>query len=77
MLIRKFIFAILVASVITKGIFIRYSNIEGLLSKGCILGVTALGLTFVIVSGEIDLSIGALFGLDIAVMSLFIRKGIM
>jgi ribose transport system permease protein len=70
------VIALIVATIITDGVIMRPSNIQGILSRASIIGIVALGQTFVILTGNIDLSTGALFGFTIALLSLLKRSGV-
>lgn len=48
---------------ITGGIFLTPRNVSNLLRQTAITGLLAAGMVFVIISGEIDLSVGAQLGL--------------
>ena len=48
---------IIVASAITKGTFLNYSNIRNVLRQVTIMGFASLGMCIVIITGNIDLSI--------------------
>lgn len=50
-------------SVMTEGAFITPRNVSNLLRQMSITGMLACGMVFVIIAGEIDLSVGALLGL--------------
>lgn len=50
-------------SVMTDGAFISPRNVSNLLRQMSITGMLACGMVFVIIAGEIDLSVGALLGL--------------
>lgn len=50
-------------SVMTDGSFITPRNVSNLLRQMSITGMLACGMVFVIIAGEIDLSVGALLGL--------------
>lgn len=56
--------AVLVAvfSVVADG-FLRASNLEGILAQVAVVGVIALAVNQVILSGEIDISMGSMLGL--------------
>ena len=41
--------------------FLTFANLENLLSQNAPIGIVAIGMTFVIISGGFDLSVGALF----------------
>lgn len=66
---------ILVAAILSRGVIIRFSNIQAILSRASIVGVVAVGQAFVILTGEIDLSTGALFGFAIGIVSVLSRIG--
>ncbi|KVE34655.1 sugar ABC transporter permease [Burkholderia sp. TSV86] len=50
-------------SVLTQGAFITPRNVSNLLRQMSITGMLACGMVFVIIAGEIDLSVGSLLGL--------------
>jgi D-xylose transport system permease protein len=50
-------------TVMTEGAFITPRNVSNLLRQMSITGMLACGMVFVIIAGEIDLSVGALLGL--------------
>ena len=50
-------------SVLTDGAFVSPRNLSNLLRQMSITGMLACGMVFVIISGEIDLSVGSLLGL--------------
>jgi len=50
-------------SVLTHGAFVTPRNVSNLLRQMSITGMLACGMVFVIIAGEIDLSIGSLLGL--------------
>ncbi|MEN3008641.1 ABC transporter permease [Pseudothermotoga sp.] len=60
------IFAVLVVllTVATKGAFLSFGNITNLLRQTSINGVVALAMLFVIITGGIDLSVGAIVGIS-------------
>ncbi len=51
--------------------FLTLNNIQNLLRQTAIYGVIAIGMTFVIISGGIDLSVGAVVGLSGVLSSMF------
>lgn len=61
------VFLIVVLTISTKGIFLRYSNISNLLMRNSLIAIIALGQTLVILTGGIDLSVGS----NLALSSLF------
>ncbi|WP_330221420.1 sugar ABC transporter permease [Marinomonas phaeophyticola] len=50
-------------SIATEGAFITPRNISNLIRQTAIVGVLAIGMVFVIISAEIDLSVGSMMGL--------------
>lgn len=50
-------------SIATDGAFISPRNISNLIRQTAIVGVLAIGMVFVIISAEIDLSVGSMMGL--------------
>ncbi|RQZ10081.1 sugar ABC transporter permease [Burkholderia sp. Bp9031] len=50
-------------SVLTDGAFVTPRNVSNLLRQMSITGMLACGMVFVIIAGEIDLSVGSLLGL--------------
>lgn len=50
-------------SVATDGAYLNARNISNLLRQTSITGILAIGMVFVIISAEIDLSVGSLMGL--------------
>ncbi|WP_369054341.1 sugar ABC transporter permease [Burkholderia gladioli] len=53
----------LLFSILTHGAFITPRNLSNLLRQMSIAGMLACGMVFVIIAGEIDLSVGSLLGL--------------
>ncbi|KKJ07506.1 sugar ABC transporter permease [Burkholderia gladioli] len=53
----------LLFSILTHGAFITPRNLSNLLRQMSITGMLACGMVFVIIAGEIDLSVGSLLGL--------------
>ena len=49
---------------IASGSFLQYSNIMGILLSTAVIGILALGATFVIITGGIDLSVGTVMTLS-------------
>ena len=60
--ILSFVLLVIFASVINKN-FLTYSNLSTLMLQSSIKGIIALGMTLVIISGQIDLSVGSLAAL--------------
>lgn len=62
---------ILVMTLINGPGFLSVSNIQGILTQGSIYGIMALGVTFIIISGGIDLSAGSMVALAAVVSASF------
>jgi ribose transport system permease protein len=52
--------------------FLQFSNIVGILLSTAVIGILALGATFVIITGGIDLSVGTVMTLSSVMTALFI-----
>ncbi|WP_186119918.1 sugar ABC transporter permease [Burkholderia gladioli] len=61
----------LLFSILTHGAFITPRNLSNLLRQMSITGMLACGMVFVIIAGEIDLSVGSLLGLLGGVAAIF------
>ncbi len=55
--------------------FLTFANIMLNLNSSVIYAVVAIGIAFVIITGEIDVSVGATLGLTAAVCGSFVRDG--
>ena len=58
----SFIALVIVASIINKQ-FLTYANLSTLMLQSTIKGIIALGMTLIIISGQIDLSVGSMAAL--------------
>ncbi|KAF2958459.1 ABC transporter [Thermotoga sp. Ku-13t] len=63
-LLLIFVVLVVFLATVTKGKFLSFGNITNLLRQTSINGVVALAMLFVIITGGIDLSVGALVGLS-------------
>jgi rhamnose transport system permease protein len=54
--------------------FLTLSNLNNMLINACIMGILAVGMMMVIITGGIDLSIGATLALSGMVAGLFVRE---
>jgi ribose/xylose/arabinose/galactoside ABC-type transport system permease subunit len=74
------IFLVLVVLVISFGVlnkrFISIENISNLLRSTSIIGVVAIGMTFVIISGGIDLSVGSVLALSSVIAARLMTSGV-
>ncbi len=66
----------IIATIVTKGIFIKPSNLSSIILRASILGTIAIGQTLVILTAGIDLCVAANVGFTVAMMSLSLRMGI-
>jgi len=55
--------------------FLRIANLLNVLRQVSLLGIIAVGMTMVIISGEIDLSVGAVYGIAAVSCGLLMRSG--
>ncbi|MGI5173461.1 ABC transporter permease [Treponema sp. OMZ 840] len=70
---------IVIISVITASInpkFFRMHNIMNIFEQISVLGLVSVGATIIIISGNFDISVGALIGLTSCVMAIGINNGI-
>ncbi|GDX51312.1 sugar ABC transporter permease [Bacteroidota bacterium] len=58
----------------TDGIFLSAANITNLVRQSSIVGILAIGMLLVIVSGNIDLSVGSMVGFFGGIASIFFMK---
>lgn len=70
-----FVVALLLATVLSRGTFLQPANLKNLLLQGAILGVVALGQLLVVLTGGIDLSVGAAIALSSVLFVLLQQHG--
>ena len=68
-----FVFALFAA--LTPSKFATVANLQLMLLQTAVVGTAALGMTMVIVSGGIDLSVGSVIALTTVVVALFLNLG--
>lgn len=56
--------------------FLSYNNLTNLLRQTSIIGVIAVGMTFVIIAGGIDLSVGSTLAFSSILASMMMRSGL-
>jgi ribose/xylose/arabinose/galactoside ABC-type transport system permease subunit len=61
---------------VSTPVFLTLDNIMNVVRQVSILGILAVGMTMVIVSGEIDLSVGSLYGVSVVTMSILMTHGV-
>ena len=68
--------AIIILLAIFSPKFLTANNIKNLVRQTSIIGIVAIGMTFVIISGGIDLSVGSILGVASIVTSMLLAAGI-
>ncbi len=64
------------STLLTGGRFARPSNLIEVLMRASVIGMVALGQNLVIFTGGVDLSVGAVFGLNVGILSYCFQHGI-
>lgn len=67
--------ALIIFFSIASGSFLQYSNIIGILLSTAVIGILALGATFVIITGGIDLSVGTVMTLSSVMIGVIVVDG--
>ncbi len=65
-----FFLILIVSGIVSRGIFIRPTNLWAVMLRSSILGLVSLGQMLVVMTGGIDLSVGSLFSLSLTIMAL-------
>jgi ribose transport system permease protein len=68
-----FLLAVAVATCLSKD-FLTFNNIANLFQQGAIVGIVAIGMTFVILTANIDLSVGSLCALGGILVSVLLQQ---
>ncbi|MBQ6594987.1 MAG: ABC transporter permease [Clostridia bacterium] len=73
-----FFFILLIAVVVNtvNAKFLTWNNISSILRQATALGLAACGMTVLIISGQIDISLGSMIGLVTCVMALMLNAGV-
>ena len=69
------LFALVVVLAITTTTFLTAGNIINVMRQAVEIGIMAIGMTYVIVSAEIDLSVGSIFGVTAMLGAMILRTG--
>src|SRR3954469_11260675 len=74
--IRMLVLAIVLACVLSllSPYFLARSNLFNILDQSVVVGIVAVGMTFVILTGGIDLSVGSVAGLTGIILGLALRQ---
>lgn len=70
-LILVFLLLVVILAVTSGGTFIQFSNVINIIKQTAVNGILAMGMTFVIISGDIDLSVGSTVALTGVVATMF------
>jgi ribose/xylose/arabinose/galactoside ABC-type transport system permease subunit len=65
---------IIIVAAIRSPVFLSSGNLLNIVRQVAVIGLLAVGMTFVIISGGVDLSVGAILSLSCVVMVSFIEK---
>ncbi|MEM6628962.1 MAG: ABC transporter permease [Bacteroidota bacterium] len=69
------IFVFVLFGVLSPSAFASFYNIKTILTQSVIVGIAALGMTFVIISEGIDLSVGSMIALGTVVIAMILNLG--
>ena len=69
-----FLIALFVITGIVNPTFFSYSNIIACFNNSCVFMLLAIGISFTIMTGEIDVSIGAVMGLTAAISGVIAQQ---
>jgi ribose transport system permease protein len=58
-----------------NSVFIGFDNLGNIAEQSTFIGILAVGMTFVVVSGQFDLSVGSMFGLSAIVFAVALEAG--
>lgn len=70
-LIIVFLLLVVVLAVASGGNFVKFNNIINIIKQTAVNGILAMGMTFVIISGDIDLSVGSTVALSGVIACMF------
>jgi ribose/xylose/arabinose/galactoside ABC-type transport system permease subunit len=75
-LVILIVFIIIAFSIITKGLFISSSNISNILIQSALTGIVGVGMTFVLLTGGIDLSVSGNVVMTSLFLASFMKQGV-
>lgn len=70
-----FLFVVVVASVLSEN-FLTPTNIANLFQQAAVVGIVAIGMTYVILTGNIDLSVGSVVALCGMITAIMLASGL-
>jgi ribose/xylose/arabinose/galactoside ABC-type transport system permease subunit len=65
---------VMIGATVSNRNFLRLDNLAGILQNITFLGFIAVGLSFALLAGEIDISVGSIYGLTSVVTALVFRQ---
>jgi len=68
--------AIIIIASILEPTFLKFSNVVNIIRQIAINGIIAVGMTFVLLTGGIDLSVGASVGVVAVTVAMLFQKGV-
>src|SRR3977135_2939255 len=71
------ILAVLISPTASDGsrIFLQAGNLTDILRQVSLIGILSLAMTFIILTGGIDLSVGSILALSTALTAMFLTRG--
>lgn len=69
-----FLVVVVIAAVLSPN-FLTFTNIANLFQQASVVGVVAIGMTFVILTGNIDLSVGSVVALSGMIVAVLMAEG--
>ncbi|MBJ3774177.1 ABC transporter permease [Acuticoccus mangrovi] len=74
--VRMLVLALIIAAALSvmSPYFLTWTNVFNILDQSVVIGLVAIGMTFVILTGGIDLSVGSVAGLTGIVLGLLLKE---
>jgi ribose transport system permease protein len=69
-------FAMVVIATFLSSSFLTFTNVSNLFQQAAVVGIVAVGMTFVVLTGNIDLSVGSMTALAGMVVALLLSRGV-
>jgi ribose transport system permease protein len=70
-----FLVVVVIATFLSSN-FLTFTNISNLFQQAAVVGIVAVGMTFVVLTGNIDLSVGSMTALTGMVVALLLSRGV-
>ena len=71
-----FVAILIIASIVTKGLFLDVGNLLNVTERASIVGIIAIGMTVVLLTGGIDLSVGAVMCMGYSMQATLVVAGL-